>query len=138
MTTTRKMLAFTLTLSALCLCLAPAAFAADAQTMEGEFVWERTDKNITGPLKAIFEPTEEADTWNVSFHFTFEGKAHTYSGTAKGELGTGALEGEVMSDGEKPAPFVFEGTFTDGKFSGTHAGFRDGNRRPTGSMTLGG
>ncbi|MEM8996776.1 MAG: hypothetical protein AAGF23_18470, partial [Acidobacteriota bacterium] len=118
--------------------IAPATFAADAQTMEGEFIWERTDKNITGPLKAIFETTEEANTWNVSFHFTFEGEPHVYSGTAKGELGTGALEGEVMSDGDKPAPFIFEGTFTDGKFSGTHAGFRDGNRRPTGSMTLGG
>ncbi|MEM1182964.1 MAG: hypothetical protein AAGM22_31770 [Acidobacteriota bacterium] len=138
MTKSRFLLAFSLVLSALCLFAAPATFADDAKTLEGEFVWERSDKNITGPLKAVFEPTEDQGTWNVSFHFTFEGKDHIYAGTAKGNLGEGELAGEVMSDGDEPSPFVFEGAFTDGKFQGTHAGFRNGDRRPTGSMTLGG
>ena len=125
-----------LLLALLTLLIAPSLMAADSKTMEGEFVWERSDKNISGPLKAVFEPTEEKGTWNVSFYFTFEDKPHTYTGTAKGELGSGSLSGEVMSDGDQPAPFIFEGSFEDGMFNGTHAGFRDGEKRPTGTLSL--
>lgn len=126
-----------LLLALLTLLAVPSLMAADHQkTLEGEFVWERKDKNISGPLKAVFEKTEEEGTWNVSFYFTFEDQPHTYTGTAKGKIGEGQLSGEVMSDGEQPAPFVFEGTFEDGTFNGTHAGFRDGEKRPTGTLTL--
>ena len=41
-----------------------------------------------------------------------------------------------MTDDEEPRPFTFEGTFTDGKFEGTHAGMRDGEPSPTGTISL--
>ena len=111
-------------------------FAGESQTLKGDFIWERSDEQITGELKAIFEPTGDS-AWNVSFHFTFEEKQHVYSGTAEGSLTDGALKGKVMSDGEKPQPFEFEGTFAEGSFEGTHTGFRQGERNPTGTLTLG-
>ena len=125
-----------LLLALLTLLAVPSLMAAESQTLEGEFVWERSDKNYSGPLKAIFEPTEEEGTWNVAFHFTFEEKAHVYSGTAKGNLKDGELSGEVMTDDDEPAPFLFEGQFDNGKFKGTHAGIRDGEKRPTGTLSL--
>lgn len=113
----------------------PSLLATETQTLQGEFVWERSDKNIPGALEAVFESTGEA-TWDVSFHFTFDDKDHVYAGTAEGSLTEGPLHGRVMTDGEEPSPFEFEGTFAEGSFQGTHAGFRDGERELTGTMTL--
>ena len=107
---------------------------AKTKTLTGEFQWNRQDE--PGDLEAIFTATGE-NTWAVSFHFTFRDEAHIYSGTAEGDLGKGALKGEVMSDGEKPQPFTFEGEFVDGKFSGKHAVLRDGETEETGTLTLG-
>ncbi|MEM7581892.1 MAG: hypothetical protein AAF560_00810 [Acidobacteriota bacterium] len=121
-------------LSALLLTVTPA-FAEKSQTMTGEFIWERSDRDITGDLKAVFEPTGES-AWNVSFYFTFEEKEHVYSGTAEGSLTEGALKGKVMSDGDEPQPFEFEGTSADGSFEGTHMGFRQGKPTPTGTLKL--
>ncbi len=123
-----------LALSTLLLTVTPV-FADESQTLKGEFVWERSDRDITGDLKAVFEPTGDS-AWNVSFHFTFEEKQHVYSGTAEGSLTDGELKGKVMSDGEEPKPFEFEGTSADGSFQGTHTGFRQGERSPTGTLTL--
>ena len=114
---------------------APTLYAGESQTLEGEFVWKRSDKEIPGALEAVFEPTGE-NTWNVSFHFTFRDKEHTYTGTAEGSLTEGELHGRVMTDAEEPSPFEFEGSFTDGQFSGTHASLRTGEAQPTGTMTL--
>jgi hypothetical protein len=122
------------TLAAL-LVAVPSLLATNTQTLQGEFVWERSDKSISGDLEAVFEPTGDA-TWNVSFHFTFDEKDHVYSGTAEGSLTEGELLGHVMTDGEEPSPFEFKGTFADGSFTGTHMGFRDGEAEPTGTMTL--
>ena len=107
--------------------------AADKQTMNGSFVWNNGDQ--TGDLEAVFTPTGK-NKWDVSFHFTWEGEPHTYSGTAEGNLKKGELKGQVETDGERKSQFVFRGEFKDGKFSGTHAGMRDGEERPTGTMTL--
>ncbi|MEM7352189.1 MAG: hypothetical protein AAF657_15420 [Acidobacteriota bacterium] len=123
-----------LALAALAL-TAPSLFADESQTLTGQFIWERSDKNIDGDLRAVFEPTGES-AWNVSFYFKFEEKDHIYSGTAEGSLTDGTLKGKVMSDGDKPRPFEFEGTFADGSFQGTHTGFRKGEPSPTGTMTL--
>ena len=64
-----------LTLFALLATLPCIASAADgesqSQTLTGQFIWERQDKNIEGPVEAIFEATGE-NMWNVAFHFTFE------------------------------------------------------------------
>lgn len=123
-----------LAVSALLLTASPI-LADEPQTLTGDFVWERSDKNITGDLEAVFEPTGDS-AWNVSFHFIFDNEKHVYSGTAEGSLTDGTLKGQVMSDGDKPQPFEFEGTFADGSFEGTHAGFRQGDRSPTGTLTL--
>lgn len=113
----------------------PSLLATDTQTLQGEFVWERPDEKIVGALEAVFEATGK-ETWNVSFHFTFDEKDHVYAGTAEGSLMDGELHGRVMTDGENPSPFEFEGTFSEGSFNGTHASLRDGEPQPTGTMTL--
>lgn len=116
--------------------VAPATMADDTQTLEGEFIWERDDHDIAGPLKAVFESTGE-DTWDVSFHFTFEDKPHVYTGTANGNLKDGELTGEVLSDGEEQQPYTFSGTFAeDGSFSGTHQYNGGEEARDTGKITL--
>jgi len=124
-----------LAISTLLLIVTPL-FAGESQTLKGDFIWERSDENVTGELKAVFEPTGES-AWNVSFYFSFEEKEHVYSGTAEGSLTDGELKGRVMSDGEKPQPFGFEGTFAEGSFQGTHMGFRKGEGTRTGTLTLG-
>ncbi|MEM8933059.1 MAG: hypothetical protein AAGE94_17870 [Acidobacteriota bacterium] len=124
------------------LLIAPCAMAgdeaasADAQTLEGEYIWKRQDKDISGALKAVFEPTGES-TWNVAFYFQFEDEDHIYKGTAEGSLTDGELKGDVMTDGDEPRPFYFSGEFVDGNFNGTHWGMRDnGDRADTGTMSL--
>ena len=107
--------------------------AADAHTLTGQFKWNRQDE--PGDLKAVFTPTGE-NTWDVSFYFTFREEDHVYSGTAEGGLGEGDLKGKVMTDGEKPSPFSFEGKFVDGTFSGTHASMRNEEPEETGTLTL--
>ena len=124
---------------ALLVALPGLAWAADGatetQTLEGEYVWKRQDKDISGPLKAIFEATGEA-SWNVAFHFTFEDEEHVYEGTATGSLTDGPLAGEVMTDGDEPRPFSFTGEFVNGSFEGTHSGMRDGETHRTGTLSL--
>ncbi len=115
--------------------MASDAKAPETQTLTGEFVWERSDESVTGDLEAVFEPTGEA-TWNVSFSFVFDEKEHVYAGTAKGSLTEGPLQGRVMTDGENPSPFEFEGAFTEGNFQGKHASLRQGEAESTGTMTL--
>ena len=113
------------------------SFAGDEVTLEGSFVWSRTDGNRTGDVRAVFTPQGE-DEWAVSFHFEWEDGPHVYTGTASGSLSEGALQGEVKADGEqKKASFRFSGTFADGTFSGTHANLaEDGSLRDTGTITL--
>lgn len=115
---------------------APGLFAADgdAQTLTGQFQWNRQDE--PGDIKAVFTPTGE-NTWDVSFHFEFRDEPHTYSGTAEGSLTNGELKGNVMSDGDKPSPFSFEGKVVDGKFEGIHHSLRDEEPSETGTITLG-
>lgn len=113
-----------------------AADAVESQTLQGEFVWERQDGTVAGPLTAVFEPTAQG-AWDVSFHFTFEGKDHIYKGTAEGSLSEGELKGKVMSDGDEPRPYTFSGTFAkDGSFAGVHHYMGGEEARKTGSLTL--
>jgi hypothetical protein len=125
-------------LALLILCVVvPWALAAETQTLEGEFVWERDDEDIAGPLKAVFEPTGEA-AWNVAFYFTFEDRSHVYTGTAEGSLTEGELKGEVTSDSDEPQSYRFSGSFAaDGSFEGTHFYLGDGEARQTGTIRFG-
>jgi hypothetical protein len=111
--------------------------AADTVTLEGEFVWQRSDGDHAGGLRAVFTATGE-QTWNVAFHFDWEDGPHTYSGTASGDLTTGKLEGEVVNDNpDRKQRFRFTGTFEDGTYSGTHGHVQeDGSLRDTGTLTL--
>lgn len=127
----------TLAVIALTLLVAPPLLAADSQTLNGEFIWERDEENIVGDLKAVFEPTGE-NTWNVAFYFHFNDDDHIYTGTAKGNLTDGELEGEVMSDDDEPHPYSFTGTFAaDGSFSGIHHYAGGDEPARTGTITLG-
>lgn len=94
-----------------------ASEGAAIETLKGEYLWNRQDS--PGPIKAVFVATGEKE-WNVSFYFNFRDEDHIYSGTATGSLSEGELRGEVLSDGERKQPFVFEGTFENGVFNGTH------------------
>lgn len=107
--------------------------AADSETLTGQFKWNRMDD--PGDIKAVFTATGE-NTWDVSFYFDFRDEPHVYTGTAEGSLTDGALKGKVMSDGEKPSPFSFEGKFVDGTFEGVHHSLRDEEPAETGTITL--
>ena len=125
-----------LALVALALVFAVPALASDAepQTLEGQYQWNRMEE--PGDIKAVFTPTGDGQ-WEVSFYFEFREEDHIYSGTATGSLSAGDLTGEVMSDGENPRPFKFEGKVVDGVFEGTHGTTGD-DAQETGTMKLGG
>ena len=104
-------------------------------TLEGGFVWERSDENIDGPLKAIFTATGEG-SWDVAFHFDWEDGPHVYTGNCKGSM-DGELSGNVTGDGERKSQFTFAGAFEDGTFSGVHHFIsREGEERRAGTLTL--
>lgn len=109
-------------------------FAADTETLTGEFVWNNEDQG--GELEAIFTNTGEG-MWDVAFHFVWEDEPHVWAGSAEGSLTDGELKGTVTTDGERKGTFMFEGMFKDGAFTGTHGSMRDGERNDTGTMTLG-
>ncbi|MDX1998193.1 MAG: hypothetical protein SF066_10785 [Thermoanaerobaculia bacterium] len=104
-----------------------------AQTLKGSYIWEQAQE--TGALEAIFTP-DGAGHWKVAFHFTFQGEAHVYSGTADGSLTNGSLAGRVQTDSGKGV-FTFSGEFKDGKFQGSHARLTAGNEERTGTLSLG-
>ena len=54
-------------------------------------------------LSGVFTPAGKNE-WNVAFHFVWEDEPHVYTGTAKGNLKSGDLEGEVESDSEETSP----------------------------------
>jgi len=114
------------------------AFAGETETLTGTFVWERDDGDETGDLEAKFTSTGE-NTWDVSFHFDWEGEPRVWNGTATGNLDKGKLEGKAMMDKtDKPSTFTFSGKFKKGKFKGTHASIdKDGESHSTGTLTLG-
>ncbi|NIM01481.1 MAG: hypothetical protein GTN57_11200 [Acidobacteria bacterium] len=118
-------------------CLAALPSLADEEvTLEGGFVWERSDGNHEGDLKAVLTPTGDGE-WDVSFYFDWEDGPHVYTGSCSGSL-DGELSGDIVGDGERKPEFKFTGSFEDGTFSGTHERKgRDGEFRPTGTMTLG-
>ncbi len=89
------------------------AAAAVATTLTGEYVWAHRDNS--GELRAVFTPSG-ARTWDVDFHFSFRGKPHVYSGSAKGNLDDGPLEGTVNNE-NKRRTFSFSGEVKDGAFS---------------------
>jgi len=109
------------------------AGAEDPRTLKGEFVWSHRDNS--GELEAVFTPTGE-NRWDVSFHFEFRGRSHTYSGTAEGSLTEGSLSGEVRNESEERT-FTFKGKFKNSVFTGAHAETTDGRAQPTGTLTLG-
>lgn len=112
--------------------LASVASAARSQTLSGEYVWNGGDR---GPLRAIFRSTGEAQ-WDVAFHFTFNGRSHTYRGTASGNLSSGALRGQVETE-NKRRTFTFRGSFDGETFSGVHAELRrNGKEYESGTLTL--
>jgi hypothetical protein len=106
--------------------------ATDSQTLMGTYIWGAV--GTESDLEAIFSPTGD-ERWTVDFHFNFRGQDHTYSGTAEGSLTEGALQGTVKND-SKRRTFTFEGSFSEGVFTGTHAEVEDGKAIDTGTMAL--
>jgi hypothetical protein len=120
-----------------CLIAVEGTFAGDEMKLEGGFVWHHTEGNLEGKLEAVFTSTG-ANQWKVSFHFNWEEVPHVWSGTAQGNLRSGDLSGEVVSDDDQQAEFKFKGTFEGGRFNGTHAQVRkNGGLRATGTLSLG-
>ena len=122
---------------ALALALAGVVVANEAVTLEGSFVWVRTDSESSGDLTAVLTPNGENE-WDVAFHFVWEDEPHTYLGQATGTLDTGAFEGTAENDDpDHPLSFRFSGEFEDGTFSGTHSCVQDdGSLRDGGTLTL--
>jgi hypothetical protein len=115
----------------LCATQTGPAVAADARTLKGGFVWTQGSE---GDLEAVFIPAGE-DRWEVSFHFTFRGEDHTYTGEAEGSLNEGSLSGTVLNETKKRT-FTFTGEFEKGEFRGTHAEVGESGERKTGTLTL--
>ncbi len=113
---------------------AALAGTEESRTLTGEFVW--THRGNRGDLEAVFTATGQ-ETWDVSFHFTFRGTPHTYTGTAEGSLSEGALSGKVLNENKKRT-FTFTGAFKNGEFRGTHAEIEGQRVVATGTLTLGG
>jgi len=106
--------------------------AEGSQTLTGEFYW--TGGGNEGDLEAVFTATGD-DRWDVAFYFEFRGRPRTYTGTAKGSLTEGALEGTVFNE-NKGRTFTFSGKFKNGKFRGTHQEIGSGRTTDTGTLTL--
>ena len=87
-----------------------------------------------GPLTATFVPAGDR-LWDVQFDFEFQGRPHTFSGTAEGALGEGSLSGRVYNESGERA-FIFSGAFFDGEFQGDHAELEYGVETPTGTLWL--
>ena len=104
----------------------------EKQTLTGEYYW--VGDRSTGDLRAVFTATADRE-WNVAFYFTFNGRPHTYRGTASGSLSEGNLEGEVQNENRRRT-FTFEGAFEDGVIEGTHAEIRRGRASQIGTLTL--
>lgn len=111
--------------------LAVGTAVADSETFTGEYVAEGFG---SGDLKAVFTATGR-DTWDVAFHFRFDGQRHVYRGTAEGSLGGGRLEGQVRTENGRRT-FSFEGSFSQGWFRGTHYEVKRGRSHKTGTLTL--
>ena len=101
-------------------------------TLNGTYVWSQ--RGGGGDLEAVFTATGK-NTWDVSFHFEFRDKPHTYTGTAEGSLGDGTLSGQVFNE-NKRRTFTFDGEFKNGTFEGTHAETTGGSPIDTGTLTL--
>lgn len=128
------------------LSLAGLSFAADVQSakdgekqdatkMKGGFVWERRDGGTSGDLEAVFTPTGE-DSWDVTFYFDWEDEPREWSGTAKGSLNSGSLEGEAQEDRDRKRTFKFMGQVDAGVFKGEHGAVRDGELSKRGTLEL--
>ena len=117
--------------------IAPAALGADAdagtKTLSGEYYWSERDES--GALEAVFEPTGDG-MWDVTFRFSFRDRPRVYTGTATGSLTDGPLEGSVVND-DKKRTFTFSGAFENGSFRGSHAETTADRESDTGTMTLG-
>lgn len=128
-----------ITYRSLCLCAAlvclgfAVAAPGAAVKMEGNYQWN-ADPNNPGTLEAVFTP--DGNGYKVAFHFRFDGRNHTYSGSAEGSLADGPLKGTVKNE-DKRRTFTFEGTTSGGNFSGNHAEIgRNGKVIDTGTLTL--
>lgn len=133
MTRPRLALLTTLALAVGALAATSPTFADDdTQTLTGLFDSGYQDK--VRPLRAVFTPTGER-TWEVVFHFNFNGRNHQYTGVAEGGLLEGALSGRVENQGGRRT-FTFRGEFEQGKFKGEHFETTRGREEKTGSLTL--
>lgn len=121
-----------LAMGVLTIALATGAQAGEARTLRGEYMV--VDSDDRGQLEAVFTPTGDA-TWDVDFHFDFQGQAHTYSGIAEGSFAAGGLTGTVRDERQRRT-FSFTGTYEAGTFQGSHAEIASGGEEPTGTMTL--
>lgn len=110
----------------------PSHAAPAPETLRGEYTtW---DGFGDGKLEVVFTPTG-SNQWTVAFHFTFDGQAHVYNGTAQGSLTEGELKGRVFNE-SRSRTFTFKGSFKDGTFSGTHSELDDGEENEMGLLTL--
>ena len=114
------------------LLVTPLAGTGDdgSRTLEGEYRSGDGD----GPVRATFTPTG-IGLWDVVFDFTFNGRRHTYHGTAEGSFTEGRLSGRVKNEYGRRT-FTFRGEYEDGVFRGRHAEVARGREVPTGSLRL--
>lgn len=109
------------------------ASTSETRTLEGQYRWYYQDD--PGRLRAEFTRTGQG-SWDVEFHFRFDGRERTYTGTAEGEFAEGEIEGKVRNENGRRT-FTFEGAVDDdGRFRGTHAETTRSRARRTGTLVL--
>ena len=102
------------------------------RVFEGQYKWINMDK--PGPLRAEFTATGESH-WDVDFHFWFDGRDRTYSGTAEGSLSEGVIKGKVRNENNRRT-FTFEAALRNGRLEGTHRETTPSRARRTGTLRL--
>lgn len=102
--------------------------AREKKILKGSF----TNQKKIYPLKGEFVKDGDGN-WTTTFYFTFgkRGK-QVFKGTAEGSLEKGKLKGEV----KERRRFVFEGEWTNGKFTGKTAEYFNGKDKPSPTGTI--
>ena len=112
-----------------------ATAQAEDVTMEGSYVWKRGDSDIPGDIKAVFTPAGK-NSWDIMFHFEWEGEQRAWAGTATGSLESGELEGMGVEEKGRKREFVFRGNVEKGVFTGEHGALKDGEWNGLGTITF--
>jgi len=108
------------------------ASPADVRIAKGTFIWK--SRSGTHNLVATLTPTGD-NAWSVVWDFKWKDKPQQYTGTIKGDLMNGQVEGTGQPKNGR-RKFGFKGTSKDGVLNFMHFEFKGKLTKSTGSGRL--